>query len=140
MGYVIGNFRGHTLWMTNDKTYKNSSTDDMYVNSHDYSVWYKGRQVGYMTHDKSRIDPFNERVYKDLKALKLTMPEPAARVRENKKVKEAPAAELIPTSSLLDAENEVEEMLKSVKDYCGAKVLDDEVFAELAKELEVLMG
>ena len=111
MGYVIGNFRGHTLWMTNDKTYKNSSTDDMYVNSHDYSVWYKGRQVGYMTHDKSRIDPFNERVYKDLKALKPTMPEPIARVRENKK---APAAELIPTSSLLDAENEVEEMLKSV--------------------------
>ena len=85
MGYEIGKFRGHTLWMTNDKTYKNSSTDDMYVNSHDYSVWYKGRQVGYMTHDKSRIDPFNERVYKDLKALKLTMPEPAARVRENGK-------------------------------------------------------
>jgi hypothetical protein len=87
--YEIGKFRGHTLWMTNDKTYKNSSTDDMYVNSHDYSVWYKGRQVGYMTHDKSRIDPFNERVYKDLKALKLSMPEPAARVRENKKVKES---------------------------------------------------
>lgn len=136
MGYEIGKFRGHTLWMTNDKTYKNSSSDDMYVNSHDYSVWYKGRQVGYMTHDKSRIDPFNERVYKDLKALKLSMPEPVARVRENKK---APAAKLIPTSSLLDAENEVEEMLKSVKVYCGAKVLGDEVFAELEKELEVLM-
>ena len=134
MAYEIGKFRGHTLWMTNDKSYKNKSTNDMYVNSHDYSVWYKGRQVGYMTHDKSRIDPFNERVYKDLKAV---MPEPVARVRENKK---APTAEPIPVSSLLDAENEVEAMLKSVKSYCGAKVLGDEVFVELAKELEALMG
>lgn len=133
MAYEIGKFRGHTLWMTNDKSYKNSSTENMYVNSHDYSVWYKGRQVGYMTHDKSRIEPFYERVYKDLKVV---MPEPVARVRENKK---APAAELIPTSSLLDAENEVEAMLKSVKGYCGAKVLGDEVFVELAKELEALM-
>ena len=131
MAYEIGKFRGHTLWMTNDKSYKNSSTENMYVNSHDYSVWYKGRQVGYMTHDKTRIDPFNERLYKDLKRV---MPEPVARVRENKEV---PA---IPTSSLLDAENEVEAMLKSVKGYCGAKVLGDEVFAELAKELEALMG
>ena len=130
MAYEIGKFRGHTLWMTNDKSYKNSSTENMYVNSHDYSVWYKGRQVGYMTHDKSRIEPFYERVYKDLKKV---MPEPVARVRET------PAAELIPTSSLLDAENEVESMLKSVKGYCGAKVLGDEVFAELAKELEALM-
>lgn len=64
------------------------------------------------------------------------MPEPVARVRENKEV---PAAKLILTSSLLDAENEVEAMLKSVKGYCGAKVLGDEVFAELAKELEALM-
>ena len=134
MAYEIGKFRGHTLWMTNDKSYKNSSTEDMYVNSHDYSVWYKGRQVGYMTHDKSRIDPFNERVYKDLKKV---MPAPVARVRENKEV---PAAKLIPTSSLLDAENEVEAMLKSVKGYCGAKVLGDEVFVDLAKELESLMG
>ena len=133
MAYEIGKFRGHTLWMTNDKSYKNSSTENMYVNSHDYSVWYKGRQVGYMTHDKSRIEPFYEEVYKDLKRV---MPDPVARVRENKK---APAAKLIPTSSLLDAENEVEAMLKSVKGYCGAKVLGDEVFAELAKELEALM-
>ena len=140
MTYEIGKFRGHTLWMWDSDIPDDDMDEDMYVNRHDYSVWYKGRQVGYMTHDKSRIDPFNERVYKDLKALKLTMPEPAARVRENKKVKEAPAAELIPTSSLLDAGNEVEEMLKSVKVYCGAKVLGDEVFAELAKELEVLMG
>lgn len=130
MAYEIGKFRGHTLWMTNDKSYKNSSTENMYVNSHDYSVWYKGRQVGYMTHDKTRIDPFNERLYKDLKRV---MPEPVARVRENKEVS------AIPTSSLLDAENEVEAMLKSVKGYCGAKVLGDEVFAELAKELEALM-
>ena len=135
MAYEIGKFRGrHTLWMTDDNSYKNSSTDDMYVNSHDYSVWYKGRQVGYMTHDKTRINPFNERVYKDLKRV---MPDPVARVRENKEV---PAAKLIPTSSLLDAENEVEAMLKSVNGYCGATVLGDEVFAELAKELEVLIG
>lgn len=136
MCYQIGKFRGHTLWMWGNDIPDDDTDEDMYVNRHDYSVWYKGRQVGYMKSDKSCIEPFNERVYYDLKNLKpFTSPK-----KEVKKEKVAPAAELIPTSSLLDAGSEVEEMLKSVKGYCGAKVLGDEVFAELAKELQVLMG
>ena len=137
--YEIGKFRGHTLWMWDDDIPDDDMDEDMYVNRHDYSVWYKGRQVGYMTPDKSRIDPFNERVYKDLKNLK-SFTSPKKKVKKEKKV--TPAAEPISTStsSLLDAENEVEKMLKSVKGYCGTKVLSDEVFVELAKELEALIG
>ena len=140
MTYEIGKFRGHTLWMWSGSIPDDDTDEDMYVNRHDYSVWYKGRQVGYMKSDKSCIEPFNERVYKDLKNLKsFTSPK-----KEKEKVKEvAPAAEHIPTStpvpSLLDAESEVEAMLQSVKGYCGAKVLSSEVFADLARELESLM-
>lgn len=135
MCYQIGKFRGHTLWMWGNDIPDDDTDEDMYVNRHDYSVWYKGRQVGYMKSDKSCIEPFNERVYKDLKNLK------SFKKKVKKEVKEdIPAAEPIPTSSLLDAESEVETMLKSVKDYCGVPVLGDEVFADLAKELEVLMG
>ena len=135
MCYQIGKFRGHTLWMWGNDIPDDDTDEDMYVNRHDYSVWYKGRQVGYMKSDKSCIEPFNERVYKDLKNLK------SFKKKVKKEVKEdIPAAEPIPTSSLLDAESEVEKMLKSVKYYCGAEVLGDEVFADLAKELEVLMG
>ena len=122
-----------------DKDIPDDDTDeDMYVNRHDYSVWYKGRQVGYMKSDKSCVEPFNERVYKDLKNLKtFTVPK-----KERVKEEVAPAAEHIPTPvpSLLDAESEVEAMLKSVKDFCGAKVLSSEVFADLARELEALIG
>jgi hypothetical protein len=89
-----------------------------------------------MKSDRSCIEPFNERVYKDLKNLKT----PEKKVKKEKVKEAAPAAETIPTSSLLDAESEVEIMLKSVKDYCGVPVLGDKVFADLAKELEVLMG
>lgn len=136
MRYEIGKFRGHTLWMWDDNIPDNNMDDNMYVNRHDYSVWYKGRQLGYMKSDKSCVEPFNDRLYKDLKNLKPFTP-------FKKEVKETtPAAESIPipTSSLLDAESEVEAMLKSVKDYCGVEVLNDKVFADLAKELEVLMG
>ena len=84
MAYEIGKFRGHTLWMTNDKSYKNSSTENMYVNSHDYSVWYKGWQVGYMTHDKSRIDPFNERLYKDLKKLCRSLSQELGKIKKSR--------------------------------------------------------
>lgn len=132
MCYQIGKFRGHILWMRGNDIPDDDTDEDMYVNRHDYSVWYKGRQVGYMKSDKSCIEPFNERVYNNLKPFK-------KKVKKEVK-KDTPAAEPIPTSSLLDAESEVETMLKSVKDYCGAKVLGDEVFADLAKELEVLMG
>lgn len=133
MAYQIGKFRGHILWMWGNDIPDDDTDEDMYVNRHDYSVWYKGRQVGYMKSDKSCIEPFNERVYKDLKNLKTFK-------KKVKKEKVAPAAEPILASSLLDAESEVEKMLKSVKYYCGAEVLGDEVFADLAKELEVLMG
>lgn len=137
--YEIGKFRGHTLWMW-DKDIPDDDTDeDMYVDRYDYSVWYKGRQLGYMKSDKSCVEPFNERVYKDLKNLKSFTP--SKKKVEKEKVKETiPAAEPIPTSSLLDAGSEVEAMLKSVKSYCGVAVLGDEVFVDLAKELEVLMG
>lgn len=135
MCYQIGKFRGHTLWMWDNDIPNDDTDEDMYVNRHDYSVWYKGRQVGYMKSDKSCIESFNERVYNDLKNLK------SFKKKVKKEVKkDTPAAEPIPTSSLLDAGSEVETMLKSVKYYCGAEVLGDEVFADLAKELEVLMG
>lgn len=139
--YEIGKFRGHTLWMWDDDIPDDDMDEDMYVNRHDYSVWYKGRQLGYMKSDRSCVEPFNDRLYKDLKNLKPFTP-PKKKVKKEKKiVKEAtPAAEHIPVPSLLDAGNEVEAMLKSVKDYCGVAVLGDEVFADLAKELEVLMG
>ena len=139
MTYEIGKFRGHSLWMWDGSIPDDDTDEDMYVNRHDYSVWYKGRQVGYMKSDRSCIEPFNERVYKDLKNLKSFTPTK----KKKEKVKEVtPAAEPVPTStsSLLDAESEVEAMLKSVKGYCGVKVLGDEVFADLAKELETLMG
>lgn len=137
MCYQIGKFRGHTLWMWGNDIPDDDTDEDMYVNRHDYSVWYKGWQVGYMKSDKSCIEPFYEGVYDNLKSLKKKV----KKEKEKEKVKEtALAAEPISTSSLLDAGSEVETMLKSVKYYCGAEVLGDEVFADLAKELEVLMG
>lgn len=138
MAYEIGKFRGHILWMWDDDIPDDDFDEDMYVNRHDYSVWYKGRQVGYMKSDKSCVEPFYERAYENLKNLKPFTPPKKKVKKEKEKVKEvAPAAEPIPTSSLLD---EVEVTIKSVKDYCGVAVLDDEVFADLARELEVLMG
>lgn len=104
MCYQIGKFRGHTLWMWGNDIPDDNTDEDMYVNRHDYSVWYKGRQVGYMKSDKSCIEPFNERVYKDLKNLKTFTPSK----KKVKKEKVAPAAEPTPTFSLLDAGSEVE--------------------------------
>ena len=63
---------------------------------------------------------------------------PKKKVKKEKEA--APAAEPISVPSLLDAGSEVEAMLKLVKDYCGVAVLGDEVFADLTRELEVLMG
>ena len=141
MCYEIGKFRGHTLWMWDSDIPDDDMDEDMYVNRHDYSVWYKGRQVGYMKSDRSCVEPFNDRLYKDLKNLKPFTP-PKKKVKKEKKIvkKTTPAAEPTPVPSLLDAGNEVEIMLKSVKDYCEVAVLGDEVFADLAKELEVLIG
>ena len=143
MTYEIGKFRGHTLWMWDSDIPDDDMDEDMYVNRHDYSVWYKGRQVGYMKSDRSCIEPFYDRVYDNLKNLKPFTPPKKKVKKEKEKVKKTtPAAEptSTPVPSLLDAGNEVEAMLKSVKDYCGVAVLGDEVFADLAKELEVLMG
>lgn len=134
MDYEIGRFRGHRLWMCGDDIPDDNMDEDMYVNSYDYSVWYKGRQIGYMKSDKSRIEPFYEKAYNNLKFY--TLP-----IKEKEKVKETtPAAESTPTSSLLDAGSEVEAMLESVKDYCGVAVLGDEVFADLARKLEALIS
>lgn len=138
MAYQIGTFRGHILWMWDDDIPDDDMDEDMYVNWLDYSVWYKGRQVGYMKSDKSCIEPFNERVYNDLKNLKSFKKKVKKEVKKDTPAAEpTPTPTPTPTSSLVD---EAEIMLKSVKDYCGAKVLGDEVFADLAKELEVLIG
>lgn len=102
----------NTLWMWNDDIPNNDIDEYMYVNRRDYSVWYKGQQIGYMKSDTSYIEPFYEKVYNNLKSSK-----------KKEKLKEvAPAAEFIPiptptpTSSLLD---DVEATLRSVKGYCG---------------------
>ena len=71
--------------------------------------------------DKSCIEPFYDKVYNNLKSSK-----------KKEKVKEvASAAESIPASSLLDSESDVEEILKSVEDYCGVEVLSDCRFGEI---------
>lgn len=104
----------HRLWMWDDDIPNNDIDENMYVNRQDYSVWYKGYQIGYMKSDESYIDPFYDKVYDNLKSSK-----------KKEKVKEVvPAAESTPTptSSLLD---DVEATLKSVKDYCGVEVLGD---------------
>ena len=90
----------HTLWMWDDDIPNNDIDENMYVNRHDYSVWYKGYQIGYMKRDKSCIDPFYEKIYDNLKSSK-----------EKEKFKEvASAAESTPTpaSFLLDTESDVE--------------------------------
>ena len=81
-----------------DDNIPNDDIDEyMYVNRQDYSVWYKGQQIGYMKSDKSCIEPFYEKVYDNLKLSK-----------EKEKFKEvALAAESIPASSLLDSESDV---------------------------------
>ena len=109
----------NTLWMWDDDISNNDIDEYMYVNRQDYSVWYKGQQIGYMKSDKSCINPFYDKVYNNLKSSK-----------KKEKVKEvAPTAEFTPsTSSLLD---DVEATLKSVKDYCGVEVLSDCRFGEI---------
>ena len=83
------------LWMWDDEI---SSDENMYVNRHDYSVWYKGYQIGYMKSDRSCIDIFYDKVYNNLKSSK-----------KKEKLKEiAPAAESTPASFLLDTERDVE--------------------------------
>lgn len=113
----------NTVLMWDDEI---SSDENMYVNRHNYQVWYKEYQIGYMKSDKSCIDPFYDKVYNNLKSSK-----------EKEKFKEvAPAAKSTPASFLLDTESEVEEMLKSVKDYCGAEVLSDCRFGERVRNMD----
>ena len=81
----------NTVWMTDIST----------VLLIDYSVWYKGQQIGYMKSDKSCIDPFYDEIYNNLKSF--TSPK-----KEIKREKEATfAARLISISSLLDTESDV---------------------------------
>ena len=113
--YEIGKFRGHTLWMWDDDLPDDDMDEDMYVNRHDYSVWYKGWQVGYMKSDRSCIEPFYDRLYYDLKNSKPFTPI-KKKVKKEKEV--APAPESIPTSSLLDNELKFDNSIfKSFADY-----------------------
>lgn len=73
-----------------------------------------------MKSDKSCIDPFYEEIYGNLKSSK-------EEVKKEKFEEVAPAAGFISTFSLLD---DVEGVLKSVKDYCGVEVLSDCRFGE----------
>lgn len=83
--------------MWDDDIPNNDIDENMYVNRQDYSVWYKGQQIGYMKSDASCIDPFYDKVYNNLKSSK-----------EKEKFKEvAPAAESTPASFLLDTESDV---------------------------------
>ena len=67
----------NTVWMWDDEI---SSDENMYVNRHDYSVWYKGYQIGYMKSDTSYIEPFYEKVYDNLKSF--TSPKKKNKERE----------------------------------------------------------
>ena len=128
--YEIGKFRGHMLWMWDSDIPDDDTDEDMYVNRHDYSVWYKGRQLGYMKSDRSCVEPFNERVYKDLKNLKpFTPPKKKVKKEEKPVEKVAPkkAEEAIPTDDLVSL------TLGSVQTF------GDEVFAELRNNLEQMM-
>lgn len=129
MTYEIGKFRGHTLWMWDSDIPDDDMDEDMYVNRHDYSVWYKGRQLGYMKSDRSCVEPFNERVYNDLKNLKpFTPPKKKVKpVEKKKKVAPKRVEEAIPADDLVSL------TLGSVQTF------GDEVFAELRNNLEQMM-
>lgn len=129
MHYEIGKFRGHMLWMWDDDIPDDDMDEDMYVNRHDYSVWYKGRQVGYMKNDRSCIEPFYDRVYENLKNLKpFTPPKKKEKpVEKEKKVAPKRVEETIPADDLVSL------TLGSVQTF------GDEVFAELQNSLEQMM-
>lgn len=130
MHYEIGKFRGHMLWMWDDDIPDDDMNEDMYVNRHDYSVWYKGRQIGYMKNDRSCIEPFYDRVYENLKNLKPFTPPKKKVEKEEKPVKKvAPqkVEEAIPADDLVSL------TLGSVQTF------GDEVFAELKNNLEQMM-
>ena len=82
-----------------------------------------------MKSDTSCIDPFYDEIYDNLKSSK-------EEVKKEKLEEVAPAAKLIFTPSLLDTENEVEAMLKSIEDYCGAEVLSDCRFGERVRDID----
>ena len=90
----------NTVWMWDDEISSDDKDENMYVNRRDYSVWYKGQQIGYMNSDKSCIDPFYDEIYDNLKSLK-------EKVKKENFKEVASAAESIPTSSLLDTESDV---------------------------------
>ena len=60
----------NTVWMWDDDIPNNDIDEYMYVNRQNYSVWYKGQQIGYMKSDKSCIEPFYVKVYNNLKSSK----------------------------------------------------------------------
>ena len=73
---------------------------------------------------KSDKSSFYNEIYDNLKSSE-------EKVKKEKFEEVAPTAEFIFTSSLLDTENEVEKILKSVEDYCGVEVLSDCRFGEI---------
>ena len=128
---LIGTSRGTKVyWVDNPEDCE--LYDDIVIDRRTYIAFYKGYVIGSLAHGAGSFQTFDEDKFYKLK--KGVYKE---KVAEKPKKKEAMAAE---TSSLLDAGSEVEAMLNLVKDYCGVKVLGDEVFADLARELEVLMG
>ena len=140
---LIGTSRGTKVyWVDNPEDCE--LYDDIVIDRRTYIAFYKGYVIGSLAHGAGSFQTFDEdKFYKLKKGIYKEKVEPVEeKLKKKKEAKVAMAAEPTPTptSSLLDAGNEVEAMLKSVKDYCGVAVLGDEVFADLARELEALMG
>jgi hypothetical protein len=133
MTYEIGKFRGHTVWMWGKDIPDDDMDEDMYVNRHDYSVWYKGRQLGYMKSDRSCVEPFNDRLYNDLKNLKTFTPPKKEVKKEEKPVEKKKKAVPKKAEEAIPADDLVSITLGSVQTF------GDEVFAELKNSLDKMM-
>lgn len=133
MTYEIGKFRGHTLWMWGKDIPDDDMDEDMYVNRHDYSVWYKGRQLGYMKSDRSCVEPFNDRLYNDLKNLKTFTPPKKEVKREEKPVEKKKKVAPKKIEEAIPADDLGSLTLGSVQTF------GDEVFAELKNSLDKMM-
>jgi hypothetical protein len=133
MTYEIGKFRGHTLWMWGKDIPDDDMDEDMYVNRHDYSVWYKGRQLGYMKSDRSCVEPFNDRLYNDLKNLKTFTPPKKKVEKEEKPVEKKKKVAPKKVEEAIPADDLISLTLGSVQTF------GDEVFAELKNSLDKMM-
>lgn len=133
MYYEIGKFRGHTLWMGEDNIPNDTIDEDMYVNRHDYSVWYKGQKVGYMKSDRSCIEPFYDRLYYDLKNSKPFTPTKKEVKKEEKPVEKKKKVAPKKVKEAIPADDLVSLTLGSVQTF------GDEVFAELKNSLDKMI-